>query len=190
MLECQVQGSEVTYSSMLHACCCHGTRQSDSFIVRENYFMTRTLAGNALIDMYAKCGSIRDACSEFKILRERDQVSWVTMIAGYSVHGPCGEALKAFELMQETECKLNKVTFVGRLGHLDKTVKLVKEIPFVPSAMVWWSLLSACVVHNDVELGRISAQHVLEMELEDEATHAILLNIYANARRWGKCGFH
>lgn len=36
--------------------------------------MTRTLAGNALIDMYAKCGSIRDACSEFKILRERDQV--------------------------------------------------------------------------------------------------------------------
>ncbi|KAJ6428437.1 hypothetical protein OIU84_023797 [Salix udensis] len=50
----------------------------------------------------------------------------------------------------------------GDWDHLDKTVKLVKEIPFVPSAMVWWSLLSACV-----------------------ATHAILLNIYANARRRG-----
>ena len=74
---------------------------------------------------------------------------------------------------------------LGRLGHLDKTVKLVKEIPFVPSAIVRWSLLSACVVYNDVELGRISSQHVLEIELEDEATHAILLNIYANARRWG-----
>ncbi|KAJ6307716.1 hypothetical protein OIU76_017500 [Salix suchowensis] len=88
--------------------------------------------------------------------------------------------------VEALQMHVQSLKYLGRLGHLDKTVKLVKEIPFVPSAMVWWSLLSACVVHNDVELGRISAQHVLEIELEDEATHAILLNIYANARRWGK----
>ncbi|KAJ6393220.1 hypothetical protein OIU77_022653 [Salix suchowensis] len=95
--------------------------------------------------------------------------------------------LQAFvSLVKSISHVVKSLKYLGRLGHLDKTVKLVKEIPFVPSAMVWWSLLSACVVHNDVELGRISAQHVLEIELEDEATHAILLNIYANARRWGK----
>ncbi|KAJ6702147.1 hypothetical protein OIU74_013324 [Salix koriyanagi] len=69
---------------------------------------------------------------------------------------------------------------------LQAFVSLVKSISHVVKCYGWWSLLSACVVHNDVELGRISAQHVLEIELEDEATHAILLNIYANARRWGK----
>jgi len=44
------------------------------------------------------------------------------------------------------------VWIFGRLGHLDKTVKLVKEIPFEPSVMVWWSLLSACVVHMMLNL--------------------------------------
>lgn len=37
----------------------------------------------------------------------------------------------------------------------------------------------------DVELGRISARRVLEIEPEDEATYALLSNIYANARKWG-----
>nr|TKR84576.1 hypothetical protein D5086_0000255940 [Populus alba] len=121
MLECQVQGSEVTYSSVLQACS----------------------------DMYAKCGSIRDACLSFNMLRECNQVSWSAMIAGYSVHGLCREALKAFELMQETECKPDK-----------------------------------CLCRSyDVELGRISARRVLEIEPEDEATYALLSNIYANARK-------
>ncbi|KAG6788007.1 hypothetical protein POTOM_004059 [Populus tomentosa] len=129
MLECQVQGSEVTYSSVLQACS----------------------------DMYARCGSIRDARLAFNMLRECDQVSWSAMIAGYSVHGLCREAPKAFELMQETECKPDKSTtrmvwIFGRLGHLDKTVKLVKETPFEPSVMVWRSLLNACVVHMMLNL--------------------------------------
>uniref|UniRef100_A0A2K2BT99 DYW domain-containing protein n=1 Tax=Populus trichocarpa TaxID=3694 RepID=A0A2K2BT99_POPTR len=106
MLECQVQGSEVTYSSVLHACSGIAAMEPDR----------QTLVGNALIDMYAKCGSIRDARLVFNMLRECDQVSWSAMIAGYSVHGLCREALKAFELMQETECKPDKVTFVGILS--------------------------------------------------------------------------
>lgn len=75
------------------------------------------------------------------------------------------------------------VWIFGRLGHLDKTVKLVKEIPFEPSVMVWRSLLSACVVHMMLNLD--SARRVLEIEPEDEATYALLSNIYANARKWG-----
>lgn len=119
MLECQVQGSEVTYSSVLHACsgiaAMEPDRQSHSLLVKTIYDKN-TVVGNALIDMYAKCGSIRDARLVFNMLRECDQVSWSAMIAGYSVHGLCREALKAFELMQETECKPDKVTFVGILS--------------------------------------------------------------------------
>ncbi|CAK7336078.1 unnamed protein product [Dovyalis caffra] len=229
MLECQVQGSEVTYSSVLRACAGIAAMEPGSQIhslLVKTIYDKNTVVGNALIDMYAKCGSIRDARLVFDTLRERDQVSWNAMIAGYSVHGLCDEALKTFELMQETKCKPDKVTFVGvlsacsnaglldrgqayfrsmvedygiepcaehytcmvwllgRLGHLDMAVKLVEEIPFEPSVMVWRALLSACVIHNDVELGRVSAQRVLEIEPDDEATHVLLSNIYANARRW------
>ena len=230
MLEYQVCATEVTYSSVLRACASLAAMdlgvQIHSLTVKTIY-NKNIVVGNALIDMYAKCGSIKDARTIFDTLNERDEVSWNAMISGYSMHGLGREALKFFEMMQDMKCKPNKLTFVGvlsacsnaglldqgqayfnsmvqdygiepciehytclvwllgRSGHLDKAFKLIKEIPFEPSVMVWRALLGACVIHNDVELGRISAQRVFEMEPQDEATHVLLSNIYATARRWG-----
>ncbi|MCI32248.1 pentatricopeptide repeat-containing protein, partial [Trifolium medium] len=50
-------------------------------------------------------------------------------------------------------------------------MKLIGEIPFQSSVMVWRALLGACVIHKNVDLGRVCAQHVLEMEPHDDATH-------------------
>ncbi|KAL7161862.1 hypothetical protein ACSBR2_042355 [Camellia fascicularis] len=229
MLEDQVQATEVTYSSVLRACAglaaLEPGTQIHSFAIKTIYDKDIAV-GNALIDMYAKCGSIKDARLVFEMMRKRDVVSWNAMISGYSMHGLGGEALRIFEKMQKTEIKPNKLTFVGvlsacsntgwldkgqayftsmvrdhdidrcvehytcmvgllgRLGHLDRAVKLIEEMPFEPSVMVWRALLGACVIHNDVELGRISALHVLEMEPQDEATHVLMSNMYATARRW------
>lgn len=229
MLRWQVQATEVTYSSALRASASLAALepglQIHSATVKTIYDKD-TVVGNSLIDMYAKCGRIKDARLVFDKLKQRDEVSWNAMISGYSMHGLGKEALKLFEMMQETNCKPNKLTFVGvlsacsnaglldqghayfnsmvedydiepciehyscmvwllgRSGQLGKAVKLIEEIPFEPSAMVWRALLGACVIHNDVELGRISAQHVLEMDPQDEATHVLLSNLYANARRW------
>lgn len=77
----------------------------------------------------------------------------------------------------------------GRLGHLNKAVKLIEEMPFKPSVMVWRALLGACVSHNNVELGKLSAQRVLDMEPHDDATHVLLSNLYANAKKWYNVAF-
>ncbi|KAJ9158936.1 hypothetical protein P3X46_024479 [Hevea brasiliensis] len=229
MLACQVQATEVTYSSALCACASLAAMepgiQIHSLSVKTIYDRD-TVVGNALIDMYAKCGSIKDARLVFDMLNERDEVSWNAMISGYSMHGLSGEALKVFQMMQETACKPNKLTFLsvlsacssaglldigqtyfksmvqdygiepcmehytcmvsllGKSGHLNKAIKLIEEIPSEPSVMVWRALLAACVIHNDVQLGRISAQRILEIDPQDEATHVLLSNMYAAARSW------
>ncbi|XP_038692710.1 putative pentatricopeptide repeat-containing protein At5g13230, mitochondrial [Tripterygium wilfordii] len=229
MLECQVQLTEVTYSSILRACASLAALESGiqihSLTVKSNY-TNNVVVGNSLIDMYAKCGSIKDARLVFDMMSAKDGVSWNAMISGCSMHGMGVEALNFFEMMLKTECRPNKVTFVGvlsgcsnaglldkgqayfksmvddygiepciehyscmvwlfsRSGHLDKAVKLINEIPSEPSIMLWRALLGACVIHKNTELGRISAQRVLEMYPQDEATHVLLSNIYANARRW------
>ncbi|KAH7570557.1 hypothetical protein JRO89_XS05G0133700 [Xanthoceras sorbifolium] len=229
MLEYQVQATEVTYSSILRACASlaalePGT-QIHAFTVKTNYDMNVVVA-NGLIDMYAKCGSIKDARLVFEMMNERDEVSWNAMISGYSMHGLCGDALNVFEIMQQRGCKPNHLTFVGvlsacshaglldqgqayfksmvedygiepcvehytsmvwllgRAGHLDQAAKLIAEIPSKPSVMVWRALLGVCAIHNNVELGKISAQRILEMEPQDEATHVLLSNIYATAKKW------
>ncbi|WJZ81780.1 hypothetical protein VitviT2T_001601 [Vitis vinifera] len=229
MLEYRVQATEVTYSSALRACASLAALepglQIHSLTVKTT-FDKDIVVTNALIDMYAKCGSIKDARLVFDLMNKQDEVSWNAMISGYSMHGLGREALRIFDKMQETEVKPDKLTFVGVLsacanaglldqgqayftsmiqdhgiepciehytcmvwllgrgGHLDKAVKLIDEIPFQPSVMVWRALLGACVIHNDIELGRISAQRVLEMEPQDKATHVLLSNMYATAKRW------
>lgn len=54
------------------------------------------LLNNALMDMYAKCGNMRDARMVFVNMREKDVASWNIMITGYRMHGYGGEALDFF----------------------------------------------------------------------------------------------
>lgn len=42
---------------------------------------------NALIDMYAKCGSLNQALSIFNGMKKRDLVSWNAIIQGLAMHG-------------------------------------------------------------------------------------------------------
>ncbi|KAF9607107.1 hypothetical protein IFM89_032223 [Coptis chinensis] len=76
------------------------------------------------------------------------------------------------------------VWLLGRSGHLDDAVKLIDDIPFEHSIMLWRALLGACVIHNNVELGKLSAERVLKMEPQDGSAMVLLSNIYAGARRW------
>lgn len=229
MCEEQVQATEVTYSSLLRASACLAALEAGiqihSMAIKTMYDGDDAVS-NALIDMYAKCGRIKDARSVFDTMSERDVVSWNSMISAYSMHGLGAEALKVFENMRKTNITPEHLTFVavlsacsntgsldqgqsyftsmqedygiepcmehytcmvsllGKLGHLDKAVKMIEEIPHEPSVMVWRALLGACVAHNNVELGRFAAEHVLEMEPQDESTYVLLSNIYASAKRW------
>jgi pentatricopeptide repeat protein len=64
----------------------------------------------ALMDMYAKCGSIDSARQVFDKMSGRDVVSWNAMIAGYCQNGRPDEALVLFYWMQATGIKSNSVT--------------------------------------------------------------------------------
>eukprot|EP01018_Ginkgo_biloba_P025611 Gb_06576 [translate_table: standard] len=72
--------------------------------------------GNALVDMYAKCGSIEDARQVFDKMPKRNIISWNAMIVGYAQHGDGNETLVLFEQMQHAHVKPNKITFVGILA--------------------------------------------------------------------------
>ncbi|CAH9129678.1 unnamed protein product [Cuscuta epithymum] len=234
MLELQVQATEITYSSILCACARLAALEPGMQVhalTEKTVYIQHGAVGNALIDMYAKCGNVRDARLVFDTLNVRDLVSWNVMVSAYSMHGLGSEALKIFETMRSMDIKPNPLTFVGvlsacsntgsldlgemyfssmrehygiepsvehytcmvsllgRLGHLDRAVKMIEEIPFEPSIMIWRALLGACVLHNNVELGRTAAERVLEMDPLDNSTYVLLSNIYATAKKWGNVSF-
>nr|DAD21884.1 TPA_asm: hypothetical protein HUJ06_023347 [Nelumbo nucifera] len=71
--------------------------------------------GNALVNMYAKCGSIVYAETVFNQMFDHNLVSWNTMIAGYGNHGLGKRALELFEQMKEMDIKPDSITFIGLL---------------------------------------------------------------------------
>ena len=72
--------------------------------------------GNALIDLYAKCGTIEDKYKVFDKIPRWNVVSWNAMIMGHAIHGHGKEALNLFEQMQLSETVLDCVIYVGVLS--------------------------------------------------------------------------
>ncbi|XP_057828968.1 uncharacterized protein LOC131040127 [Cryptomeria japonica] len=109
----------VTITSVLRACACLTSLEQG--MGNHNYatkkgFVSSVSVGNALIDMYAKCGSIDYARNVFDEMAERNAISWTAIIAGYGLHGQGEEALKLFDTMQQIGPEPNHITFVAVLS--------------------------------------------------------------------------
>ncbi|XP_040987931.1 pentatricopeptide repeat-containing protein At3g14730 isoform X1 [Juglans microcarpa x Juglans regia] len=74
------------------------------------------LVNNAVMDMYAKCGSMRDAHSVFNKMSNKDVASWNIMTMGYGMQGYGNEALHLFSCMCEAQIKPDEITFIGLLS--------------------------------------------------------------------------
>ncbi|XP_074297167.1 pentatricopeptide repeat-containing protein At5g04780, mitochondrial [Silene latifolia] len=76
---------------------------------------------SALIDMYAKCGSIKESYRVFSDLENKNLVSWNAMISGFSRHGRCLQVRILFEKMQQKGVFPNEVSYLSVLsacGHM------------------------------------------------------------------------
>eukprot|EP01018_Ginkgo_biloba_P029873 Gb_06985 [translate_table: standard] len=82
--------------------------------------------GNALLTMYAKCGSILDARHMFEIMSERDTVTWNAMISGYVQSRHTEEALKVFYKMKSAALNPDQFTFISVLSACD-TMSLLEQ---------------------------------------------------------------
>ncbi|OMO68329.1 Germin [Corchorus olitorius] len=92
----------------------HKARHVHEYICRMGFNLNAIL-GTAIIDMYAKCGSVDCAREIFDGMREKNVVSWSAMIAAYGHHGEGRKALDLFPMMLSSGIMPNKVTFVSLL---------------------------------------------------------------------------
>ncbi|CAA6663771.1 unnamed protein product [Spirodela intermedia] len=80
----------VTLVSVLPACARLGALEMGRWIhafADRNSLLGETQVCNALVEMYSKCGSLREARQMFDRMPRRDVVSWSAMIGGLAHHG-------------------------------------------------------------------------------------------------------
>ncbi|XP_057838735.2 pentatricopeptide repeat-containing protein At3g12770 [Cryptomeria japonica] len=112
-LSCAIPDS-TTFASILPACAKMGALEQGIDIhhtIIGSGLLSDVVVVSALVDMYAKCGSIQKARELFDKMPQRDVVSWNSMIAGYAQNGLCKDALKLFELMEHSGTYPNHVSF-------------------------------------------------------------------------------
>ncbi|RWR78239.1 pentatricopeptide repeat-containing protein [Cinnamomum micranthum f. kanehirae] len=225
-----LQPNEFTLSSLLNACssptaAVEQGKQLHGCSIKFGY-ENAICVSSTLVTMYVKRGSIENADKVFRRQKERDLVSWNSMISGYAQHGYGKKALEIFEEMERQGLEMDGITFIGvisacthaglveegsryfnsmirdhhidptmehyacmvdlysRAGKFEKAIELIKGMPFPAGATVWRTLLGACRVHRNLELGKLAADKLISLEPQDSAAYVLLSNIYASAGKW------
>ncbi|KAJ0036078.1 hypothetical protein Pint_25482 [Pistacia integerrima] len=83
--------------------------------ISRNGFRLNVAIGNALVDMYAKCGNIEAASLVFDETKEKDIVTWTAMIWGWAIHGHFERAIQCFKEMMYSGIKPDGIVFLAIL---------------------------------------------------------------------------
>jgi RIO kinase 1 len=118
MMEAKVKPDEITVASALSACAHIGSLDIGEAVhdyIGKYGVKADVYVGNALIDMYCKCGAVEKALAVFEEMEKKDSVSWTSVIAGLAVNGSADSALNLFSLMLREGVRPTHGTFVGVL---------------------------------------------------------------------------
>ncbi|KAJ3679589.1 hypothetical protein LUZ60_017600 [Juncus effusus] len=100
-----VEPNDFTYSSVIGACAklesVQYGRLMHAFVKKTKESLDNVFVGSSLLDMYMRCGNVRDAQRVFDTMLDRNFVTWKLLVMGYANNGRGQEALNFMHRMQE-----------------------------------------------------------------------------------------
>ncbi|KMZ57186.1 putative Pentatricopeptide repeat-containing protein [Zostera marina] len=153
---------------------------------------------NSLLSGYAHQGRGEVAVQLFdKMLLQTymkpDKTTFLSVLSACSHAGYVEKGIRYFQLMKqmisstpEIEHYGCMIDLLGRAGYLDEAEALMNDMPFKPGPSVYRALLSACMVHGNVEIGRRAAGGLLKLCPDDCSPYALLSNVFAGKSHWSK----
>ncbi|GMH14782.1 hypothetical protein Nepgr_016623 [Nepenthes gracilis] len=119
-----------------------------------------------------------------------DSITYLSILSACS-HGGLVEQSKmvlnsmiVHEIRPSIEHYACILDLLGRTGYLNEAYDIVNRLPGGPSVSMLESLLGACMVHGNLELGMKICGLLLEREPENPGFFVMLHNMYASAGRW------
>ncbi|KAF8715526.1 hypothetical protein HU200_027183 [Digitaria exilis] len=121
-----------------------------------------------------------------------DNTMFTVVLTACSHAGLLEEGKKFFEMMKNVylivpsgEHYACLVSLLGRCGMLQEAYELIISMPGKPHPGAWGALLGGCKLHCNIELGKIAAKKLFEIEPYNAGNYVSLSNLYANIDRWG-----
>ncbi|XP_050235740.1 pentatricopeptide repeat-containing protein At3g63370, chloroplastic [Mercurialis annua] len=118
MKESGIEPDSVTLTSILSAVSnlsiLKKGKEIHGFAIRKDFLLEGTLS-NALLNMYARCGSLENAFKIFISAKITSLVLWTAMINAYGMHGRGIEAVELFTRMRDQNLTPDHITFLALL---------------------------------------------------------------------------
>ncbi|KAK8694245.1 hypothetical protein V6N13_071800 [Hibiscus sabdariffa] len=137
-------------------------REVHGYLIRRGLNDKVVPIGNGLINMYAKCGDITAAGSVFRLMVNKDLVSWNTMISGLDQNECFEDAITSFHVMRITGLMPSNYTVISALSSC---------------ASLGWSIMGQQIHGEALKLG---------LDRDVSVSNA-LLALYATIRCLSEC---
>ncbi|XP_062209032.1 putative pentatricopeptide repeat-containing protein At1g56570 [Phragmites australis] len=155
------------------------------------------LSWTSMISGYGTNGYVSEAIELFNSMVDAgvhpDHVVFMGLISACSHAGLVDEGCNLFRSMiSEYNMQPNKEIYscitnlLARARRLGEAFDLIDAMPFAPDESVWGALLGACKLHKNVELGRLAARKIVEINPDAVKTYILLANIYAADSKWSE----
>ncbi|KAK1295293.1 Pentatricopeptide repeat-containing protein [Acorus calamus] len=119
MFESGVHPSSFSFPLFLSACSnlasVDSGKQCHSLIIKSAY-ASEVYTGTAIVDLYAKCGSMDDSIKSFLEICIPNTATFNALILGLAEHGHVREAINIFYEIEKMGIKPDKITFIALLS--------------------------------------------------------------------------
>ncbi|XP_010525143.1 PREDICTED: pentatricopeptide repeat-containing protein At1g31430 [Tarenaya hassleriana] len=188
--ESNLKADEATVVSTLSACSVLRNQEVGEEIHRyvDAELEMTTKIGNALLDMYCKCGCVDKARAIFDEMGNKNVICWTSMVSGYASNGSLDEARELFERSPVRDIVLWTAMINGyvQFNLFDEALKLFRKMQIQrlrPDNFILVTLLKGCAQTGALEQGKWLHGYIHENSITlDRVVGTALVDVYA------KCG--
>lgn len=152
------------------------------------------ISWNVMISGYGMHGYAKSAIEIFQDMEKTNlnpnELTFLALLSACNHSGLVEEGKYLFYKIQDYSLKPNlkhyacMVDLLARSGNLQEAEALVLSMPICPDGGVWGSLLSACVKHNEYDMGVRVARHAIDSDPGNDGYYIMLSNMYSSTGRW------
>lgn len=175
----------------------YGKRGSirESLMAFEETCNRSLISWTAIVSAHAKHGSYDIVMKLFEEMLDSgiwpDHITFLAVLTACCCRGMVTTGnrifymmIRRFKLQPWPEHYACMVDMLGKAGRLLEAEEFLRKIPYGPGVSALHSLLGACRLHGDMEMGKRAAKALMEKVPFQSGAYVLMSNIYADAGEW------
>ncbi|CAN6238396.1 unnamed protein product [Urochloa humidicola] len=149
---------------------------------------------NAMIGGLAMNGHGKRAIELFRRMLEKgfvpNESTFVVVLCACTHTGRVDEGKEVFRSMLDHGVEPRREHYgcladlLGRAGLMEEAEAVLLDMPMEPHASQWGALMSSCLMHNNIVVGKRVGKKLIELEPDDGGRYVVLFNLYAVNGLW------